>query len=82
MSAFTLLLPRRPFLAPVSLGLGLGLGLTMLHRPAPLLLDSFPSSEQSALPPRRVPILKDGRVNPDVYGQISTGSVCGMCYCI
>lgn len=79
MPPFTLLLPRRSFLAPLSLSLGLGLGLAQFHRPAPLLLDSFPSSKSSALPPRQVPIFKDGRVNPDVYGQISMGSVLGMC---
>lgn len=77
MPPFNLLLPRRPFLAPFSICLGLGL--TQLHRPNPILLDSFPSSEKPALPPRRVPILKDGRVNPDVYGQISKGSIFGTC---
>lgn len=76
MSPLLLLLPRRPLLAPLSLSLGLGLGLTLFQRPTPLLLDSFSSS---SLPPARVPVFKDGRVNPDAYGQISTGSILGMC---
>jgi uncharacterized membrane protein (Fun14 family) len=72
-----LFLPRRPLLTPLSIGLGL-FATPVFRRSNPVLLDSFASRPVEPLPPARVPVFKNGRVNPDAYRQLSTGSVLGL----
>ena len=82
----TLLLLRRPLLAPFSLGLGISSAFathayyTQVRRPmlcesaSPIASDVFHTYTRDA----KVPVVKHGRPNPAAYKQISSGSVLGM----
>lgn len=81
------LLPRSRPLFALTLGLGLSsvYATQTLYRQKPLLCeasgakpmttisDSFKTYSQDA----KVPVFKDGRPNPQAYGQISAGSIAG-----
>jgi len=72
----------RPILRPQTLGLGLGLSLYSFHlsQHRPLRLDSGPiPTSDSYRRNAQVPVLQQGRLNPDAVKQMSKGSIIGLC---
>lgn len=79
-----LLLFRRPLLTPLSLGLGLSTAFFAhdfyLDARRPMLCDSGSlgsSTFQQCKRDVNVPAVKQGRVNPAAFKQISSGSILG-----
>ena len=77
----------RPLLRPTPVGLGLGLGLSIASLSAarhtiqrPLKMDSrMLSTDEKQAPKAKVPIVRNGELNPKAIKQISSGSLVGMC---
>ena len=79
----SLLLFRRPLLSPVFIGIGL----TAIFAARPfsnsrvLYCDASPSPSspfRNYAEDARVPVVRNGRINPVAYKQISGGSILGM----
>ena len=87
MASF-LLLPRSRPLFSLTLGLGLSslYATQSLYRQKPLLcetagatpLDTISDNFNTYSRDAKVPVFKNGRPNPQAYGQISAGSILGM----
>lgn len=83
----SLLILRRPLLAPFSLGLGITTAFAAhsIYKPRPLLCDASPAARNisDALHTysheAKVPVFRNGRPNPAAYKQLSAGSICGKC---
>ncbi|MCJ1247253.1 hypothetical protein MMC30_004467 [Trapelia coarctata] len=78
----SLLLFRRPLLAPLSVGLGLSTAF-FAHNSfrRPILCDSGSigsNSFQTYQRDAKVPVVKQGQVNPAAFKQISSGSILGL----
>ena len=83
----SLLLLRRPFFTPFSIGLGITTAFAAHTYYRPRLLycetatasisDTFRTYSREA----RTPVVKNGRANPAAYKQISSGSILGMRIC-
>jgi len=81
----SLLILRRPLLAPFSLGLGITTAFAAhsIYKPRPLLCDASPAARNISdafhtySHEAKVPVFRNGRPNPAAYRQLSAGSICG-----
>jgi len=78
MATFLLPALRRPLLTTLTVGLGgfafIGVQSMTTQIRRPLLCDSYASYSRDT----KVPVVKQGRVNPAAFRQISTGSILGL----